>query len=35
MDLFLSPRRRHRARQGEGLPNSEIFVQLAAELERW
>jgi hypothetical protein len=27
--------RRHRALQGEGLPNSEIFARLAAELERW
>jgi hypothetical protein len=27
--------RRHRALQGEGLQNSEIFAQLAAELERW
>ena len=27
--------RRHRAMQGEGLPNTEIFALLAAELERW
>ena len=27
--------RRHRALQAEGLSNSEIFVRLAAELERW
>jgi len=27
--------RRHRALQREGLPNSEIFLRLAAELERW
>ena len=27
--------RRHRALQGEGLSNSEIFARLAAELERW
>ena len=27
--------RRHRALQGEGLPNSEIFARLAAELEHW
>jgi len=27
--------RRHRALQSEGLPNSEIFARLAAELERW
>jgi len=27
--------RRHRAMQGEGLPNTEIFTRLAAELERW
>jgi len=27
--------RRHRALQGEGLSNSAIFAQLAAELERW
>ena len=27
--------RRHRALQGEGLPNSEIFSRLAAELQRW
>jgi hypothetical protein len=28
-------RRRHRALQGEGVSNSEIFARLAAELERW
>jgi hypothetical protein len=28
-------RRRHRALQGEGLSNSDIFVRLAAELDRW
>jgi len=27
--------RRHRALQREGLPNGEIFLRLAAELERW
>ena len=27
--------RRHRALQREGLSNSEIFLRLAAELERW
>jgi hypothetical protein len=27
--------RRHRALQGEGLPNSVIFIRLAAELNRW
>ena len=27
--------RRHRALQGEGLSNSEIFIRLAAELQRW
>jgi hypothetical protein len=27
-------RRRHRALQGEGLSNSDIFVRLAAELDR-
>ena len=27
--------RRHRALQGEGLSNSEIFVRLTAELQRW
>jgi hypothetical protein len=27
--------RRHRALQGEGLSNSDIFVRLAAELDRW
>ena len=27
--------RRHRALQGEGLPNSEIFARLAVELRRW
>ena len=27
--------RRHRALQSEGLPNSEIFARLAAELGRW
>jgi hypothetical protein len=27
--------RRHRALQGEGLSNSEIFARLAAELRRW
>jgi hypothetical protein len=27
--------RRHRAMQGEGLSNTEIFARLAAELERW
>jgi hypothetical protein len=27
--------RRHRALQGEGLPNGEIFSRLAAELTRW
>ena len=27
--------RRHRALQGEGLPNSEIFARLSAELARW
>src|SRR5713101_1446916 len=27
--------RRHRALQGEGLSNSEIFARIAAELERW
>ena len=27
--------RRHRALQGEGLSNSEIFARLAAELARW
>jgi len=27
--------RRHRALQGEGLSNSEIFGRLAAELTRW
>jgi hypothetical protein len=27
--------RRHRALQGEGLSNSEIFVRLSAELARW
>ena len=27
--------RRHRALQGEGLSNTEIFLRLAAELERW
>ncbi len=27
--------RRHRALQGEGLSNSEIFARLTAELERW
>jgi hypothetical protein len=27
--------RRHRALQGEGLSNSEIFARVAAELERW
>ena len=27
--------RRHRALQGEGLSNSEIFCRLAAELQRW
>ena len=27
--------RRHRALQGEGLSNSEIFARLSAELARW
>ena len=27
--------RRHHALQGEGLPNSEIFARLSAELARW
>jgi hypothetical protein len=27
--------RRHRALQGEGLSNRDIFVRLAAELDRW
>jgi hypothetical protein len=27
--------RRHRALQGEGLSNSEIFVRLAVELKHW
>jgi hypothetical protein len=27
--------RRHRAMQGEGLSNSEIFARLAGELARW
>ena len=27
--------RRHRALQAEGMSNSEIFAQLATELERW
>ena len=27
--------RRHRALQSDGLSNSEIFLRLAAELERW
>lgn len=27
--------RRHRALQGEGLSNDEIFSRIAAELERW
>jgi hypothetical protein len=27
--------RRHRALQGEGLSNSEIFIRLAAELQHW
>ena len=27
--------RRHRALQGEGLPNSEIFARIAAELKHW
>jgi hypothetical protein len=28
-------RRRHRALQSEGLSNHDIFVRLAAELDRW
>ncbi|MHB8816213.1 MAG: hypothetical protein ACYDAE_23520 [Steroidobacteraceae bacterium] len=28
-------RRRHRALQAEGLPNSVIYMQLAAELSAW
>jgi len=27
--------RRHHALQGKGLPNSEIFARLSAELARW
>jgi hypothetical protein len=27
--------RRHRALQAEGLPNSEIYLRLRAELSRW